>query len=89
MVHIMVKHKVADYDKWRGMFDSDKVARETAGQVSEQVFRSQGDPSEVVLLFEWDTVEKINEFMSSDHLKQKMQEAGVTSQPEITLLDKV
>jgi len=89
MVFVLVKHKVADYDKWKGMFDADKDARVAAGQKSERVFRSQADPSETVLLFEWESIEKLNEFMGSDHLKQKMQEAGVTSQPDVMVLDEV
>ena len=87
MVYVMIKHKVADYDKWKAIFDSDTDARKAAGQISERVFRNQADPSETVLLFEWESAEKVKEFMESDHLKQKMADAGVTSPPDVVFLD--
>ena len=88
MVHVLVRHKVADYDKWRALYDSDGDAHKAAGEKGCQVFRNHADPSEVVLLFEWESAEKLNEVMGSDHLKEKMAEAGVTSPPEVLMLDK-
>ena len=89
MVYVIIKHKLEDYDKWKSLFDSDIDNRKAGGQVSQQVFKNQKDPSETVLLFEWESAEKLNAFMESDHLKEKMKEAGVISQPDVMLLDEV
>ena len=43
--------------------------------------------NEVVVLFEWDSVENAQAFASSDNLREAMQKAGVVSKPNIYFLD--
>ncbi len=83
MSYVMVKHKVADYARWKPIFDADGANRQAAGSKGGQLFRSADDPNEVVMLFEWD-LEKARQFSQREELRAKMQEAGVLGPPEIS-----
>ena len=54
-----------------------------------QVFRSGDDPWEVLVLMEWDELERARQFAASDGLKEAMQNAGVTDDPTFTFLQEV
>ena len=87
MAHILVRHKVADFDKWKSVFDEHSTMRKDNGSKGGVVFRSSDDPNEVVVLLEWENLEKARQFVQSEDLKQAMQRAGVTDPPSITFLD--
>ena len=90
MAHLLVRQKVESYAKWRPVFDEHDATRVAAGQVGmPQVFRSGDDPWEVVILMEWDELERARQFTSSPELKEAMEKAGVTDMPTITFLSQV
>jgi heme-degrading monooxygenase HmoA len=84
----MVKHTVADYARWKLVFDADGANRQASGSKGGQVFRSADDPNEVVLLFEWD-LEKARQYSQSEEVRAKMQDAGVLDSPEVSVLDEI
>ena len=86
MAHILVRHKVEDYAKWRNAFDGSIEMRKAGGELSAQVFQTSEDPNDLVLLFEWNSLDNARAFLGSDELKQGMEAAGVCSAPEITFL---
>ncbi|MGC2195213.1 MAG: hypothetical protein WA628_11110, partial [Terriglobales bacterium] len=51
-----------------------------------RIFRKAGNPNDLTLLFEWENLEKAQRYMTSDELRKKMQQAGVTGAPEIQYL---
>jgi len=87
MVHVLVRHKVADYIRWKKAFDSHLNARKRAGETECHVFHNVDDPHEITVLAGWQTVEEARRFMNSDELREKMQEAGVQGKPEIQYLE--
>lgn len=90
MAHILVRHKVESYRKWRPIFNEHDAARKAAGAVGTPlVFRSGDDPFEVLILMEWEELEKARKFVASDDLREAMQHAGVTDQPTIFFLQEV
>ena len=86
MTHMLVRHKVADFDEWKSVYDDHRIAREAAGLKDLHLWRNEGDPSEVILLFEASDVAKAKEFASSPDAKEKMQAAGVQGPPDIVFL---
>lgn len=44
------------------------------------------DPNKFVLLNEWDDMEKMQEFMQSEELRELQADAGVVGQPEVFIL---
>ena len=65
------------------------TARPPARWGQPQVFRSGDDPWEVLVLMEWDELERARQFAASDSLKEAMQNAGVTDDPTFTFLQEV
>jgi len=87
MPHLLVRHRVADYGKWRPVFDDHAPFRAEHGSTGGQVFRNADDPAEVVMLFEVDDLDRAREFVRSDELREAMQSAGVVDQPDVYFLD--
>lgn len=51
------------------------------------VFRNANDPNEVLVLLEWDGLERAQQFMNNDALRKIMERAGVVDQPSVYFLD--
>ena len=88
MISTILRAEVDDYDKWRKAFDEAIDFRESGGEKSHQVFRGVKNPNEYVLMLEWESVEKFEEYMSSSELKEKFREAGVKGEHVIYILEK-
>src|SRR5712692_676409 len=58
MSYVMVTQKVADYARWKPIFDADGANRQAGGSKGGQLLRSADDPTELVVLLEWDVLEK-------------------------------
>jgi hypothetical protein len=86
MIQVLVHHEVADYQRWRAVFDAALDFRHEGGEQSCRIFRTAGNPNDLTLLFEWDNVEKARRYITSDELRKKMQEAGVNGVPEVHYL---
>ena len=88
MSYVMVTHKVADYARWKPIFDADGANREIAGSQGGHLWRSADDPNEVVILFEW-ALEQARQYSQREGLKAKMQEARVLDPPEFYFLEEI
>jgi len=71
-MHVLVRHKVADFAKWKPVYDAHLSARQNAGLKEEHVFRNADDPNEVLLLFSAEDLDKAKAFTASDDLRQAM-----------------
>jgi heme-degrading monooxygenase HmoA len=89
MPYVLVRHKVQDYAKWRPVFDEHGVTRKASGSKGGYLFRSADDPNDLVILLEWTDVKRARQFVESDDLRQAMQRAGVSGQPEIHFLEEL
>ena len=84
MVYLNVRHTVADYEKWRPIFDADEARRRTAGSKGvNQVYRDVSDPNTVTLVMEWDSAENALKFLDDPALGEVMQKAGVIGMPAV------
>ncbi len=88
MAYVIVNHTVADYARWKALFDADGANRQAGGSRGGQLFRSADDPNEVVMLFEWD-LEQARQFSQREELRAKMQEAGVLNPPDFYFLEEI
>ena len=86
MMHMLLRHKVADCAKWKPIYDAHLSARQKAGLKEEHLFRNADDPNEVLLLFSVEDVDKAKAFTASDDLRQAMQNAGVRDKPDVYFL---
>ena len=78
MPYLLERHKIGDFARWRGVFESDAPNRESAGCRGARVFRNAEDPEEVVVLFEWDSLERARRRIESAGLAEEFEEAGVS-----------
>ncbi len=84
MVHVIVRHKVADYGKWKQTFDAYLNHRMAAGETGFRVFQSIEDPRDVTVLLDWENTESARRFMQSDDLRKTMQNAGVVGNADVS-----
>jgi heme-degrading monooxygenase HmoA len=90
MSYLFERHKVRDYARWREVFDADAKNREAAGCREARIFRNAEDTEEVVVLFEWDSLERARRRIESARLKEEFDKAGVSGgigQTEFYLLE--
>lgn len=87
MIHVIIRHKVADYGRWKEAFDAHLNARKAGGEMGHRLLLSVDDPCDVTVVLDWDGLDRARRFASSDELKQTMQKAGVLGEPEIRFLE--
>ena len=87
--HVLVRHKVDDFDSWKEGFDASAEMRQSHGAEKGHLFRSADNPDEVFILFHWDDIDRARTFTQSAELREAMEKAGVSDQPEIYFLDEV
>ena len=86
MTHVLVRHNVADFAKWKPVYDAHLAARQKAGLREKNLLRSVDNPNEVVLLFEAEDLKSAQTFAESTDLREAMQKAGVVGKPDILFL---
>jgi heme-degrading monooxygenase HmoA len=87
MVYIQVQHKVEDYNRWKAAFDAHASAREAGGSTgTNYILRNVDNPNELVVVLEWDDLDRARQFAQSQELREAMQNAGVTGPPEVLFL---
>ena len=89
MAQLFVHHQVADYTKWREVYDSMDATRRQYGMTSARVFRAAGNPNEITIQTEWPSVEHARAYATSPDLKTGMEKAGVISQPDVAFLEEL
>ena len=87
MNYVLIRHKVADFAKWKPVYDAHLSARQNAGLKEEHLFRNADDQNEVLLLFSVEDVDKAKAFTASDDLRQAMEKAGVNDKPDVYFLE--
>jgi hypothetical protein len=88
MNYLLVRHKVADFSKWKEAYDAHSPARQKAGLTEKHLLRNTDNQNEVILLFEAKDLPKAKEFATSADLRETMKGAGVVDKPDIYYLGK-
>jgi heme-degrading monooxygenase HmoA len=88
MPYALVRLKVEDYAKWKLVFDQQGSPRKAGGSQGARIFRNADDPNELVILLQWDDLEKLRQFAQSEE-PQVRQRAGATDQPDVYFLEEV
>lgn len=87
MAAMIVRHRVADYAKWREAFDSMHKLRAEHSWTAAEVFRDATDPNLVTIVNHVRDVESAKRYGGSAALRDAMEKGGVLSAPEITFLN--
>lgn len=86
---MVVKHKVANYTKWKPGFDSHDSTRLANGLHKYVIGRGIDDSNMVLVALRVDDVSKAKEVAASPELKDRMKKAGVTGVPDIDFTESV
>ena len=89
MPYVSVRHKVKDYATWKSVFDAFSENRKAGGEKAYWILHPIDAPNDLVLFFEWDTVENAQTFLNSPQLREAMGEGGVLEDPEVHFLEEV
>jgi hypothetical protein len=74
---LVCRNRVADYQRWRAVFESHAEAYGAAGLLLKDHWVNANDPNEVFFLFEVDDREKAEAFMATPQAAEGAEEAGV------------
>jgi hypothetical protein len=80
---IILSHSVADFDRWLEGYDGAADLQRENGIIGQAANRSLDDPSVAIVYHQAESFETLRSFLGNDELKVKMQEAGVTSAPDV------
>ena len=89
MVHVLVRHKVSDFNHWMSVFDSAHDMRKAGGELTARMFRTPDQPQELNLLCEWESLDQARRFFQAADLKNAMRQAGVVGRPEIEYMEEI
>jgi len=84
---MIIKHTVADYDKWKSLFDAHISKRMEYGQTDVDLLRRIENPNDVLIVEQISDVQKAKAFTALPDLKETMQKAGVTGAPQFEYYD--
>jgi quinol monooxygenase YgiN len=89
MPYVSIRHKVADYAKWKRAIHAACAFRKTAGEKSFQVYRDRKSPNDLTVVCSWENGGKMQKFIKSPQLRKAMKEAGVVGKPAVQFFSKV
>lgn len=89
MASMFIKHRVADFGKWKPAFDEHEPARRQFGATAHSVHRDAADPNVVIVAFRVEDLARAREFVASEDLKAAMENAGVVGAPEFWFTEDV
>lgn len=89
MIKVILSHEVKDFSTWKKGFDSGEPLRTEAGVTTVGVYTSVTNPNHVTVTTEFPSYEAVKGFFSNPALKSDMEKAGVISEPEVKILNKV
>jgi quinol monooxygenase YgiN len=84
---VLIKHTVADFDKWKPAFVEHASKRTEYGMTDLDLLRGIDNPNQVLIVEKTADVQKAKEFTTLPDLKDVMQKAGVTGPPEFAYYD--
>ncbi len=88
MAHVLIEHRVGDFETFRRVYLDDAARRERLGCQGGTVFRVADDPDSVIVMLAWDTVEHARDFAGTLELEQAMEwSASNVATPRVTVLD--
>lgn len=84
---MLIKHTVADYEKWKPAYDAHGSVRKEYGQTDLDLMRGVDNPNQLLIIEKITDVQKAKDFTKLPNLKEAMRKAGVSSIPEFSYYD--
>jgi hypothetical protein len=86
MKTVILKHRVADYARWKPIYDADAPRRISAGLREIKVGQKEGDDNLVYMI--WETLDdsRLRKMIEDPELLDVMKKAGVIGEPEVVVI---
>ncbi len=85
MIRMFFRHPVTDFAVWKKVYDAFDKARRAMGVSGHAVFQAAGDPNDVTVWHDFETLDAAQGFAKSQTLASVMKDAGVIGKPTIWL----
>jgi heme-degrading monooxygenase HmoA len=86
----LVRHRVADFDAWRKVYDDFAPIQAEHGVHAHQVLRSIENPNDVIVTHTFDSPEAAKAFFAMPELKEAMSKGGVNADSvQISYFDEI
>ena len=89
MVYALVNIKTGDFEKWKAGFEAAASLRQSYGSKGVRAFRNADKPDEILVLGEYESMEKARQMFASQEFREAVKNAGLSSPPTVTFLDQV
>ena len=89
MPYVMIRHKIANYPKWKHGVKTFAKWRKASGEKCLYACRSSKNPNDLLVWCEWDTAARMQKFIKSAALRKAMKEVGVIGKPEVQFYNKM
>ena len=89
MTTLFVRHQVADYAKWRQVYDSFGDRAKQLGVSADAVYQAADNAKDVTVTHEFKSPEAAHAFIQSSDLRKAMEQAGVVSEPTVWFANRV
>jgi hypothetical protein len=87
---VLIRHKVANYRKWKAVFDAYGSARREHGCEQVRIFRRADNPKELVVMLTWSDLGRAREYVVSDDLRGMLADAPLLDRaPDVYLLEEL
>ncbi len=83
MATLFVRHQVADYGRWRKVFDGFGPTQKALGVQAAAVYQATDNPNDITVSHDFATTEAAHAFANSAELHEAMSAAGVSGAPSI------
>jgi quinol monooxygenase YgiN len=77
MATIFRRVRVADYQRFREVYDAGTPAREANGMHDEQLFRNPNDPNDILIMSTVADVASARAYGQSDEVRERQRAAGL------------
>lgn len=83
MTRMFVRHNVKDFKVWKEAYDQFDAERKTMGVTGHGAYQADGNPNDVTVYHDFDSLSAAKQFAGSARLKEVMTSAGVAGAPDI------
>jgi hypothetical protein len=88
MATLFVRHDVADFGAWKQAYDAFDEERQSMGVTGHGVYQAEGNPNDVTVCHDFESMDAARAFVGSDRLREVMQRAGVQGEPTVWFTNK-
>jgi hypothetical protein len=86
MVVMLVRHRVADFGRWKAAFDSMAPTRAEHNWLGAEILRDATDPNVVTIINRVKDIDSAKRYGGSPKLREAMESGGVLTPPDISFL---